>query len=430
MSKFNFKSINSFLLLFSLLLFAFTANEASAAKKKKSKGISPELTKILASLTPLKGLQPAQWRVIWTKDASQEATVSWSTSEKGEKHTLYYDTKNHGEDVKKYSFKQACQRNGQYTLEKKEKEKVKPAHYHHASIKELKPNTKYFFVLESDGHLSRPFYFISAPEKGTGFSAIHGGDSRSGHLARCQMNQFMASLMDENPKITALIHGGDYIVSGRYWGQWRLWLSHHELTTGKDGRVLPIIAARGNHDGGPLYREVFNIEPKQNDWHTTFLGSDIAVVTLDTNVSAGGSQSEWLEKELKALRPKTKWLLTQYHKPLYPAVKKQPAHAKIFCPLFDKYNVDLACEADGHCIKRTIPIRDGKSDPTGVTYIGEGGLGVGQRNPKKDLWYLKGGAVGSDHHVMLLTFSDTDLEIKTLLLGGKVFDKHSLKVRK
>ena len=105
----------------------------------------------------------------------------------------------------------------------------------------------------------------------------------------------MAELVEKDPKIIAFAHGGDYILSGKSWSQWRLWLSQHELTTCKDGRVLPIIYTRGNHDGGPIYREIFNIAPKQPDWHTVNIGGDVAIVTLDTNVSGGGEQSKWLE---------------------------------------------------------------------------------------------------------------------------------------
>ena len=187
---------------------------------------------------------------------------------------------------------------------------------------------------------------------------------------------------------------------------------------------------RGNHDGGPNYKEIFDILPEQPDWYTTRIGKDVAMVTLDTNVPGGGDQSQWLESQLQELRPQSKWLLTQYHRPLYPAVKSAPAHQKIFCPLFDKYNVDLACEADGHCIKRTIPIRGNKADPTGVTYIGEGGLGVGQRKPDVSRWFMKGGVSGSEHHIMLLSFSEQNLRIQTILLDGKIFDDHQLKRRK
>jgi hypothetical protein len=93
--------------------------------------------------------------------------------------------------------------------------------------------------------------------------------------------------------------------------------------------------------------------------------------------------------------------------------------------------VDLVCEADGHCIKRTPPIRGNRIDPTGVVYIGEGGLGVGQRTPKTWRWYLNTpqAKVGSGHHVQLLTFSPDELEIRVILLDGKVFDEHRLAAR-
>ena len=396
--------------------------------KDKSKS-SKELVEITEKLTKMSGTVPTQWRVLWTGDASREATVSWSTAEAGSKHVVYFGTQKVS-NAKELANQIKSHRDGKYTLTKKDQsKKVKTAYYHHAKLTGLKPSTRYYFVIESDGQQSKTFYFETAPEKGTGFSVIHGGDSRSGLLSRCKVNMKIASLIDKESQIIAFAHGGDYVVRGD-WGLWRLWLSHHELTTGSDGRVLPLIATRGNHDGGPVYKEIFDILPGQPDWHTTTIGSDVTVVTLDTNVSGGGKQSEWLENELKNYRPKSKWLLTQYHRPLYPAVKSAPAHAKIFCPLFDKYNVDLACEADGHNIKRTVPIRDGKQDSTGVTYIGEGGLGVGQRTPKKDLWYLKGGMVGKDHHFMVLDFSEKNLRIRTILLDGKLYDDFSLKVRK
>jgi len=395
-----------------LMFFSFSAH----AEKT-------ELTKIIEKLTPLEGTVPAQWRITWIGDTTTEATISWTTAEEGSTHEVHYGTSAHGTDVSKYSDKQVCQKNGSYDQGKS------GAYYHHAVIKGLKPATVYYFVLRSDGETSRQFYFVTAPEKAAKFSIIHGGDSRSGHLARCRVNMQIAETVKNNPRIICLAHGGDYIVDGRIWNQWRLWLSQHELTTGEDGRVLPVIPTRGNHDPGPIYQEVFNIDQGAPDWHTTQLGSDVAMVTLDTNVPGGGAQSEWLEEELKRLRPKSTWLLTQYHRPLYPAVKNAPAHTKIFAPLFDQYNVDLACESDGHCIKRTVPIRDGKADPTGVVYIGEGGLGVGARTPKANLWYFDGGKTGKGHHFMQLDFAPETLRIRTILLGGEVFDDVELKVR-
>ena len=72
-----------------------------------------------------------------------------------------------------------------------------------------------------------------------------------------------------------------------------------------------------------------------------------------------------------------------------------------------------------------------KVDPDGVVYIGEGGLGVGQRTPKTDRWYLKDTAeqCGSEHHVHLITFYADRLEVRVIQLGGEVFDEFALKPR-
>lgn len=165
-------------------------------------------------------------------------------------------------------------------------------------------------------------------------------------------------------------------------------------------------------------------------WHTIQLTEDVNLVTLDTNYSAKGPQEQWLEKQLVALRPRSKWLITNYHRPLFPAVKSVSSQAAVFVPLFEKYNVDLSLESDGHCIKRTVPIRNGKKDPTGVVCLGEGGLGVGQYKPKVDRWYLQdGGYVSRGHHVMQLDFSAKGMSIETILLNGKVVDPYVMKPR-
>lgn len=412
--------MNKFSALVFAVAIALTGPMGAAANDDK------QVAEFVEKITKLEGTTPAQWRILWTGDASTEATISWSTAQKGAAHTVYYDTEPHGADVSKYSFQQASQNNGLYASTKRGR--GMDAYYHHTIIKGLKPATTYHFVLKSDDSVSRPLHFITAPESGTDFSLIHGGDSRSGHLARCQMNSMISDMAAKDASILGFIHGGDYIQKGNHRQQWLLWMSQHELTTTSEGRVLPLIQAIGNHDGGKTYYDVFNVGKGKPRWHTTTLGEHVAVVTLDTNAPGGGAQAEWMEGEFKRLRPKVKWLLANYHRPIYPAVKG-PKRTGIFAPIFEKYDVDLACESDGHCIKRTVPIRKGKEDPTGVTYIGEGGLGVGQRDPKGDRWYLNNGVVGKGHHVMRLDFTDETLRIRTILLGGEVFDDHRLKAR-
>ena len=78
-----------------------------------------------------------------------------------------------------------------------------------------------------------------------------------------------------------------------------------------------------------------------------------------------------------------KWKFAVYHHPAYSSAPSRDNKdiREHWVPLFEQHQLDLVCEADGHNIKRTVPIRNGKRDPTGVVYIGEGGLGVPQRQP-------------------------------------------------
>ena len=48
-----------------------------------------DVSSLIAKMTPLKGTTPAQWRVVWTGDASREATISWTTAEPGKTHLVH-----------------------------------------------------------------------------------------------------------------------------------------------------------------------------------------------------------------------------------------------------------------------------------------------------------------------------------------------------
>ena len=96
------------------------AREAREKKEKRAKE-NAEIIKLTGKLTRMKGTTPAQWRVIWTGDASKEATVSWSTAESGKSHKVYYG------ETSRLGKVQNCQRSGEYTLNKKESGKIESA---------------------------------------------------------------------------------------------------------------------------------------------------------------------------------------------------------------------------------------------------------------------------------------------------------------
>lgn len=372
-------------------------------------------------------------RILWIADPSTEAVVSWTTRNAGKTHQVFYDKEARGGNLATYAHQADSFKNGMFTMVKDDMKWVKPGHYHHVRLKELQPATVYYFVIVSDGKASREYHFVTAPAEDRDFAMLFGGDSRIGgdipveHNDRRKMNERMSSLLKANPSILGLIHGGDYCQTA----DWRFidaWLSDHELVITDKGRMLPIIPARGNHDMEVGFEEAFPLpEGAGNYYYSVPLSPKVAVVVLNTEISLGGDQRRWLASELEKLRPKNRWLLTAYHKPAYSSVRSLQdgaARREQWVPLFEKFNINLACESHDHALKRTLPIRDGKPDQeNGITYIGDGGLGVPQRDPDpKRWWFGAEGFAKAVHHVHMLEFSKETLRVRAFGMSGDTQD--------
>ncbi|WP_114749676.1 purple acid phosphatase family protein [Pleomorphovibrio marinus] len=392
---------------------------------------------------------PYHVRILWTQNPSKHAVVSWTTFSATQKATVYFDTQSREGDLAAYTHKSELALTGEITLTDSDMEMEVPrGHYNHAEMKGLNADSRYYFVVESDGKVSEEMYFITAPDSDKEISLFWGGDSRMGaadpryagvhpHENRKAMNRLMSELLAENPNIYALAHGADWGVTAD-WRHLYWWFHDHELTTTEDGRVLPLIASRGNHDRSIGFEENFWLGedlPTGQYYYTSQLTPEVALVTLNTEVSITGDQRQWLEKELASLRPNNRWLMVQYHVPAYPAVKDFNATTasrvrNFWVPLFEEYQVDLAAEADGHCLKRTLPIKGGKHDPEGVIYIGEGGLGVPQRETDNSRWFVQEpGMATSAHHVFLIDFRMDGLRTRAIGMDKKVLDDHELQPR-
>jgi hypothetical protein len=355
-------------------------------------------------------LEPTQWRVIWTTDPQHTATISWSTLDAGDEHEVQVLGQEPGDTARVFP----SHRDGQFTTSS---DLIQAKFYHHAKVTGLEPGKLYEFVIDSGAEPSAPMTFRSAPavDSSEPFSLIYGGDSRTGKEDRKRMNRLSKELVASHPEAIAFLHGGDYVYDGSDLGMWDDWLTHDELRTMEGGRVLPIVPTRGNHDFGAIFEEVFDTPGgKDKNYYHTALPFGVNLLTLNTNISHAGEQRDWMKLQLEELRAKSRWLLAQYHRPAYPAVKEAGTAKTAWVPHFEYHNVDLVFESDGHVIKRTLPIRDEGHDPTGVVYLGEGGLGVPQRTPHRNRWYLQEpGMTARGHHLTLATFEGDELRLIT-----------------
>ncbi len=352
---------------------------------------------------------PKHPRVIWTSDPSSSATVSWTTDVAvTDAHVMLWTE---GGEPWRYD----SDRDEQLIRGEKDGDDVLDTWVHHVRLTGLEQGTVHHLRLVSGGIASPDFWFRTAPTADEPYSLLYGGDARSGWEDRVRMNKLIAELAGEGSGVLAFLHGGDYMYDGRKLGLWRTWLEHGDATIAEDGRLLPIVPVRGNHDGGPIYDQLWDTPGGEGrNWFTTSLPLGLELVTLNTNIAHGGDQLDWLRDELAERRPQARWLLCQYHRPAFPAVKSAGSARWSWVPSFEEFDVDLVFESDGHVYKRTLPIRDESHDETGVVYVGEGGLGVPQRMPRERRWYLQEpGLTRRAHHVTKLTVGADALEIRS-----------------
>ncbi len=377
----------------------------------------PGVARAQAGEVPPEGTQPAQLRVIWHEDPAHSAVVAWSSEQDGSS-VLHLDTTPHGEDTAAYAQHIRCDTD-RYSL-------LSSLRYHHCPLQGLKPSTTYYLVAQTDGDRSQPLHFVTAPDDGRPFKLLFGGDSRTDRDQRRAMNQLLRSVFEEDEEILALAHGGDYIENGLSMGQWSDWLTDHELTTTGAGRLLPVIPARGNHEAvGPIYGRVW--ASPQGDYFTTII-NDFWLITLNSETSMTGDQLDWLQGQLMQGSGQACFVTAQYHRPAFPAVKEPGDALMHWVPHFEQHDVDLVFESDGHALKRTFPIRGGQADPSGVTYVGEGGLGVAQRTPETDRWYLDFAA--SQHHLMRLAVERRTMRYEAISPEGVVVDSASFQSKR
>ena len=379
--------------------------------------------------------EPIHVRVLFETNPANEAVVAWTTTAEGVSHELFVCTEPRNGNLEAYSVRLPSAHSQPYSLRDDEEAGGMHSWTHNVFLGDLEPATRYYLTAVSDGKASQEFHFFTAPVDAQEVRLLLVGDSRVGGSRtspdnnRRKVNALMRKLFEEHPNIVAMAHGADY-TNRAYWSELYYWLSDHsEVTTTGDGRLLPIIPARGNHDLDIGFEEMFWWPERENEfYYTTHLSSSVAFITLNTEISRGGDQRAWLENELRELRPRVRWLTGQYHRPAWPSVRdfgSGSSQREAWVPLFEKYQVDLVYENHDHALKRTHPIYNNEiNEERGIIYVGDGGGGVSQRQPDPDRWYLQ--VTGRHHHAHMFIFRPDQLEMVAINIDDEVIDELTL----
>ncbi|NRA66444.1 MAG: metallophosphoesterase family protein [Pseudobacteriovorax sp.] len=367
-----------------------------------------------------------QLRVIWDVNPHSEATILWTVESKENYTSLLVSKDDLFESV--IEIDQINIFFEQYNNSKLFQVNENPS-VAYTRLENLEPGTEYYLKILGAQKESEVFYFRTAPTDGIKKILI-GGDSRSDRPNRITINQTIKEYRANNPEVIAFSHGGDYIDDGSDWRQWSHWLNDWSHTT-LNGQILPIIPTRGNHEIDEiLFNQVFGKPGDETNYYLTQIGI-LDLFTLNSEISVLGDQYTWLQNSLEeASKVEGRFRVVNYHRPAKPAVK-QPASTKYWIPLFEKFDVRVALESDGHVYKRTAPIfGDSFNEDNGVIYLGEGGLGVKQRSPKNHRWFLQGGGMSFPmDHFIAAEIGDDYLHFSSMDKNGEIFDEFTISPR-
>ena len=347
-------------------------------------------------------------RVVFNSDASREATVIWDQFS-GIDAILLFDTVQPSD--LNYSF--AKRVDHQNT--------AKGMHTSIVRMRDLRPDTRYYFCIKDSEGYSRSFYFSTVPDQANQpLSLIAGGDSRDHREPRIQANLLVAKL-----KPHAVLFNGDF-TGYDIEKQWIEWFQDWENSIDQDGRISPLVVSRGNHEiTNKVLVDLFDVPHKKIYYSTQFGGTLVNLVSLNSEIHKFGRQTLFLRQTLKE-HQHFKWQIMQYHRPIRPHVsskKEMQTQYRHFVPLFEKYpNIRLCLENDSHTCKTTWPIvrstapgsQEGfiRNDSIGIVYAGEGCWGAPLRQPDDTkCWTRDAEAINQFHWIFV---SSNKIEVRTV----------------
>ncbi|MDC0230969.1 fibronectin type III domain-containing protein [Aureispira] len=354
-----------------------------------------------------------KYRCILRDNPATSIVIAWNQIS-GNSPIVYYDITDHGPDSTAYSFSHGVDRSII----------AKGMNNNFSRLTGLSPNTVYYFIIVDDNSISHRFSFKTAPDVPTErLSFIAGGDSRNNRVPRVNANKLVAKT-----RTNAVIFGGDMTDTDIDW-QWQDWFDDWQFTIANDGRITPIVVARGNHEyNNASIHDLFDTPSIDIYYALTFGGNLYRTYILNSNIAVNGNQKNWLENDLLS-SSHIQWKSAHYHHAMLPHVSYKNENINLinnWAPLFEQYGLDFAVECDIHAVKNTYPIHTSnlngsqegfiRDDQNGVVYIGEGCWGAPLRAIDDDKSWTRHS--GSFNQVKWIFIDQNKIEIRTIKIDN------------
>ncbi len=354
-----------------------------------------------------------KYRLTWREDPSTTMVIGWNQV-RATNPVVHYGPTDFGLNYSSYPLSKTVDR----TVSSKGMDN------RYVRLTGLQPDTAYYFVIKDSEGVSERYWFKTAPnDPNTRLSIVAGGDSRNNRTPRQNANRLVAKIRPH-----AVLFGGD-MTSSSSSSQWQNWFEDWQLTVGSDGRMIPVVAARGNHESSNDIRDLFDIPTAAGGeyYALSFGGNLMRTYTLNTEVTPAGTQGTWLANDLAANSANHTWAVAQYHRttrPHEPGKSEQNDQYDAWSLPFYTHAVQLVMESDSHVVKRTWPIKPSTAagsdegfvradtDPKRAVYVGEGCWGAPLRNASDTKNWTR--AAGSFNQFKWLWIDQNKIELRTI----------------
>ncbi len=360
-----------------------------------------------------------RYRLIVRDDPAISMCIGWE-QRSGTNPVVYYGPVDRGTNFLAYPMQKSPDRTVMHM----------EMNNHFARLDGLRPNTAYYFIIKDSEGISRRFWFKTLPNHSEEpLSIISGGDSRRADWDTSSYEpRVLSNIMVRKIRPHLVTFAGDF-TNRNTPAQWRSWFDDWQCTTGEDGRMFPILSARGNHEiHNDDVLHLFD-SPHPDIYYAHSLGGDlIRLYTLNTNISVSGNQTDWFKRDLEESKGKYRWNMVQYHHPIVPHQSSKTykiLQYRYWAPLFYDYHVQLVIECDAHVVKSTWPIiasnrwyAEGgfvRNDARGTVYIGEGTWAITR---PADVVYRWTRESGSFTQVKWLKVTREKIEIRTIITSN------------
>ncbi|MDF2571433.1 MAG: metallophosphoesterase [Sporomusa sp.] len=330
---------------------------------------------------------PKNITLTWTDDAHTTQTVTWRTAFSPTPGLIQYSEAINDSSLAQGVLTTTAEVQGLSTT-------IGNISIHSATLKGLKPGTRYIYRVGDGTNWSRQHHFTTAIDNAQAFRFLVFGDTQSSYYLTWRRTLYTA--YQTNRDAAFFIHVGDLIDKNHDYKEWNTWFHASQGIID----TIPILPVVGNHETYTFEKKIYamptfftaqfkvpgNGPEGLNGQVYSFEYGNMHFSVLDTQADEEREfepnmlekQKIWLENDLQSTDKR--WKLVLMHRSPYDNRSKDGNRAlrKTFIPIFDKYKVDIVFAGHDHIYARSYPLRNGsiaKSSSAGTIYITAGRTG-------------------------------------------------------